>query len=73
MEWLFRSEFDAITTVALWSIAAVVVTTIVLFVYTIGLQLMGRAWHEHQLLRMAFVLERSLPRREPRVSYRYLT
>ena len=38
MEWLFRSEFDAITSIALWSIAAVVVTTIVLFVYTVGLR-----------------------------------
>ncbi len=38
MEWLFRSEFDAITTVALWSIAVVVATTIVLFVYTLGLR-----------------------------------
>ena len=38
MEWLFRSEFDAITTIALWSIAAVVVTTVVLFVYTLGLR-----------------------------------
>ncbi len=38
MEWLFRSEFDGITTAALWSIAAVVVTTVILFVYTMGLR-----------------------------------
>ena len=38
MEWLFRSEFDAVTTVALWSIAAVSVATVVLFTYTIGLR-----------------------------------
>ena len=38
MEWLFRSEFDTITTAALWSIAAVLVTTIALFVYTMGLR-----------------------------------
>ena len=38
MEWLFRSEFDGITTAALWSIAAVLVTTIILFVYTMGLR-----------------------------------
>ena len=38
MEWLFRSEFDTLTTIALWSIAAVLVTTIVLFVYTVGLR-----------------------------------
>jgi HEAT repeat protein len=39
LDWLFRSEFDTATTIALWSIAAVLVTTIVLFVYTIGLRL----------------------------------
>ncbi|MDJ0709620.1 MAG: HEAT repeat domain-containing protein [Woeseiaceae bacterium] len=39
MEWLFRSEFDSITLIALWSIAAVVVTTVVLFVYTMGLRI----------------------------------
>ena len=38
MDWLFRSEFDATTTIALWSIAAVLVTTVVLFVYTVGLR-----------------------------------
>ena len=38
MEWLFRSEFDALTRIALWSIAAVLVTTVVLFVYTMGLR-----------------------------------
>jgi len=39
LEWLFRSEFDALTTAALWSIAAVLVTTLILFVYTMGLRL----------------------------------
>lgn len=38
MEWLFRSSFDTATTFALWSIAAVVATTIILFVYTLGLR-----------------------------------
>lgn len=38
MEWLFRSSFDPLTTAALWSIAAVLVTTIVLFAYTVGLR-----------------------------------
>ena len=38
MEWLFRSDFDAITTAALWSIAAVLATTVTLFVYTMGLR-----------------------------------
>ena len=38
MEWLFRSDFDTLTTIALWSIAAVLVTTVVLFVYTVGLR-----------------------------------
>lgn len=39
MDWLFRSDFDTTTTIALWSIAAVLVTTLVLFVYTMGLRL----------------------------------
>lgn len=39
MDWLFRSDFDLPTTLALWSIAGAVATTIVLFVYTIGLRL----------------------------------
>lgn len=39
MDWLFRSEFDAATSFALWSIAAVLVTTVVLFVYTMGLRI----------------------------------
>ncbi len=38
MEWLFRSDFDTATSFALWSIAAVLVTTIILFVYTMGLR-----------------------------------
>lgn len=39
MEWLLRSDFDVATTVALWSIAGVSVTTIVLFGYTMGLRI----------------------------------
>ncbi|MDH4049489.1 MAG: HEAT repeat domain-containing protein [Gammaproteobacteria bacterium] len=39
LEWLFRSEFDASATVAIWSIAAVLTTTVALFVYTLGLRL----------------------------------
>ncbi len=52
MEWLFRSDFDTETTIALWSIAAVVVTTVVLFVYTIGLRLatIGAARRRRRLL-----------------------
>ncbi|MGB5489641.1 MAG: HEAT repeat domain-containing protein [Woeseiaceae bacterium] len=38
MDWLFQSDFDGITTVALWSIAAVLATTVVLFAYTMGLR-----------------------------------
>ncbi len=37
----------------------------------IGMQLMGRAWQEHLLLRLAAVVERRAPRREPQVCYRY--
>ncbi len=39
----------------------------------VGLQLMGRAWQEHLLLRLAAVVEQSAPRREPAVCYRYLS
>lgn len=39
MDWLFRSEFSSETTIALWSIAAVLVTTVILFVYTMGLRM----------------------------------
>ncbi len=39
MDWLFRSSFDLPTTIALWSIAGAVLTTIALFAYTIGLRL----------------------------------
>lgn len=38
MEWLLRSEFDGLTETVLWCIAAVVVTTVILFVYTMGLR-----------------------------------
>lgn len=53
MEWLFRSEFDTSTTVALWSIAAVLVATVVLFVYTMGLRIATIAADKR---RHAFVL-----------------
>lgn len=43
MEWLFRSNFDPLTTIALWSIAAVLVTTVVLFAYTVALRFMTNA------------------------------
>jgi hypothetical protein len=39
LEWLFRSDFDTATSFALWSIAAVLVTTVILFVYTMGLRI----------------------------------
>lgn len=39
MEWLLRSDFDTLTTIALWSIAAVLATTVILFVYTVGLRI----------------------------------
>lgn len=38
LEWLLRSDFDSLTTIALWSIAAVLATTLTLFVYTVGLR-----------------------------------
>jgi hypothetical protein len=38
LEWLYQSDFDLVTTVALWSIAGVLVTTLVLFLYTLGLR-----------------------------------
>jgi Asp-tRNA(Asn)/Glu-tRNA(Gln) amidotransferase A subunit family amidase len=38
----------------------------------IGLHLMGRAWEEHLLLRLAGVVEASVERRAPQVHYRYL-
>jgi HEAT repeat protein len=38
LEWLLRTDFDRLTEIALWSIAAVLVTTLVLFVYTVGLR-----------------------------------
>ena len=34
----------------------------------VGLQIMGSAWQEHTLLRLARVVERAIPRKEPRVS-----
>ena len=38
----------------------------------VGLQLIGRAWHEHVLLRLAAVAEQHVARQPPKVSYRYL-
>lgn len=38
MDWLYRTDFDELTVIALWSIAVVLATTIVLFVYTMGLR-----------------------------------
>lgn len=38
MDWLFQSEFDTAVRIALWSIAAVTVTTFILFAYTIALR-----------------------------------
>ncbi len=38
----------------------------------IGLQLMGRAWEEHKLLRLAAVVEQHSARCEPHIHYRYL-
>jgi Asp-tRNA(Asn)/Glu-tRNA(Gln) amidotransferase A subunit family amidase len=38
----------------------------------VGLQLMGRAWHEHLLLRMARVVELATERERPAVWYGYL-
>jgi Asp-tRNA(Asn)/Glu-tRNA(Gln) amidotransferase A subunit family amidase len=38
----------------------------------VGLQIMGRAWEEHVILRLAAVVERTVPRREPRVRFRLL-
>ena len=35
-------------------------------------QFMGRAWEEHTLLRVAAVAEQHVPRRPPKVHYRYL-
>ena len=38
LEWLFRSDFDGAAAAAIWAIAAVLITTITLFVYTLGLR-----------------------------------
>ncbi len=40
MDWLFLSDFDRVTTVAVWSIVAVAITALLLFVYTLGLRTM---------------------------------
>ena len=39
MGWLSQYDFDFVTTVALWSIAGVLATTVALFTYTIGLRI----------------------------------
>jgi hypothetical protein len=39
LDWLFRSQFDPTTNVAIWSIGGVLGTTLVLFLYTLGLRL----------------------------------
>jgi len=38
LDWLYRSNFDALTMIALWSIAAVLAATLILFVYTMALR-----------------------------------
>ena len=38
----------------------------------IGMQAMGRAWEEHQLLRLAVNAEKVVERKEPKVHYRFL-
>jgi Asp-tRNA(Asn)/Glu-tRNA(Gln) amidotransferase A subunit family amidase len=38
----------------------------------IGMQVMGRAWQEHTLLRLALSAERAVERKSPRVHYRIL-
>lgn len=38
LDWLLQSEFDTPVTAALWSTAIALLTTIVLFVYTLGLR-----------------------------------
>lgn len=38
MDWLFLSEYDLITSIAIGSIAMALVTTLILFAYTVGLR-----------------------------------
>jgi len=38
----------------------------------VGLQAIGRYWHEHTLLRLAHAAERAVKRRVPRINYRLL-
>jgi HEAT repeat protein len=38
LDWLFLSDFDLVTTVAIWSIVGVTATALLLFVYTLGLR-----------------------------------
>lgn len=38
LDWLFRSEFDGLTTAALWTLALVLATAVILFVYTLGMR-----------------------------------
>ena len=51
MEWLFRSEFDTGTAAALWSVIGVSVTTVILFVYTMGLRA-AHIWAGHARTRL---------------------
>jgi aspartyl-tRNA(Asn)/glutamyl-tRNA(Gln) amidotransferase subunit A len=38
----------------------------------IGMQAMGRAWEEHNLLRLAVNAEKVVERKEPKVHYKFL-
>jgi aspartyl-tRNA(Asn)/glutamyl-tRNA(Gln) amidotransferase subunit A len=38
----------------------------------VGLQAIGRYWHEHTLLRLAHAAERAVKRRVPGIDYRLL-
>ena len=38
MDWLYRYDFDTLTLIAVWCLAGVLVTTVVLFFYAIGLR-----------------------------------
>jgi HEAT repeat protein len=38
LDWLFHSDFDAVTTAAVWSVVVVFATTVSIFVFTLGLR-----------------------------------
>lgn len=38
MDWLYRHDFDTLTLIALWCLAGVVVTAVILFFYAMGLR-----------------------------------